>query len=98
MNVIRDIISSRAMLGAVVSNGQVVGAITLGDLVRKFSSLNGKIESLACLKALDCMSLSPAIISHVTVCSKADQIMADLRVNSLIVVNDDGFPMGLYTS
>lgn len=96
--VAKTILQKKALIAAVVESNMVVGAITLGDLVRSLSSSDETVGSFPSIIAGQCMSRNPILINHTTICSKADQIMTEAAVNSLIVVDDNGLPIGSYSS
>lgn len=94
--VAKVLIKSKALIAAVVSGDKVVGAITLGDLVRSLSSKDEDDASFANIYANECMGCKPILIDEATVCSEADMIMLETSVKSLIVVNQRGLPIGSY--
>jgi len=96
--VAKSILQNKALIAAVVENNMVVGAITLGDLVRSLSSSDESGVGLGSTNAGQCMSRNPILINQSTICSNADQIMIEAAVNSLIVVDDIGLPIGSYST
>jgi predicted transcriptional regulator len=81
-----------------VNCDKVVGAITLGDLVRSLSSKDEADASFANIYANECMGCKPIYIDQATVCSEADKIMEETGVKALIVVDQCGLPVGSYIS
>jgi arabinose-5-phosphate isomerase len=96
--VAESIIKNKALIAAVVEGNKLVGAITLGDLVRSLSSSNELGQSLSNINAMQCMNTNPMFVNQSTVCSLADKIMTEASVNSLIVIDVNGFPVGSYSS
>jgi len=96
--VAKVIIKNKALIAAVVNIDRVVGAITLGDLVRSLSSRDEVDACFANIYANECMGCKPIFIDQATVCSDADIIMIETGVKSLIVVDQCGLPIGSYIS
>ena len=89
-------ISQKALIGAVFENNTVVGAITLGDLVRTLSAIDGSSFDFSTQIAGEHMSANPVTVSHLTICTPGEEIMQRQGVNSLIVLDDHGSPVGAY--
>jgi arabinose-5-phosphate isomerase len=98
LSVAKSILKNKALIAAVVESNKVVGAITLGDLVRSLSSSNENGVNFVNVNAGQCMSDKPLFVNQNTICSHADQIMAESGVNSLIVIDVNGLPIGSYSS
>lgn len=97
LDVARKMITQKSLIAAVLDDSSVVGAITLGDLVRYLSSSEDSNTGFANKVASECMSRDPVFVSHLAICSEADQIMASSGVNSLIAVDESGKPIGSYS-
>lgn len=97
LDVAKTMIAQKSLIAAIVDDTNVVGAITLGDLVRSLSSSEKSNTGFANIAAGECMSRDPILVSHLAVCSEADQMMASTGVNSLIAVDESGRPVGSYS-
>ncbi len=82
--VILEISSKRLGATAVVSNKQLVGVITDGDLRRMLST----IHSLGETKANDIMSTNPKIIDYNSLAVEALKVMKANHISQLIVINN----------
>lgn len=96
VNAAKAIISNKALIGAVVDQQRVIGAITLGDIVRTLTSSRDDQDHFLDVIAGSCMSKDPILVSASSVCSDAETLMSESGVNSLIVINETGFPVGSY--
>ncbi len=97
LGVTKTLLKTKALIGAVVDRGSIVGAITLGDIVRTMSSeADDRIVSLGVPAAL-CMSRNPVTTPSTTLCSDADKMLVEKSVNSIIVLDLVGNPIGAYT-
>ena len=97
VNAAKTIIGSKALIGAVVDQQRVIGAITLGDIVRTLTSNQPDQNDFLGQTASSCMTKDPILVSSSSVCSEAESLMSEAGVNSLIVVNETGFPVGSYS-
>ncbi|MDB9775762.1 KpsF/GutQ family sugar-phosphate isomerase [Vicingaceae bacterium] len=82
--VILEISSKRLGATAVVSDKQLVGVITDGDLRRMLST----IHSLGETKANDIMSTNPKIIDYNSLAVEALKVMKANHISQLIVINN----------
>jgi arabinose-5-phosphate isomerase len=96
VNAAKTIIANKALIGAVVDQQRVIGAITLGDIVRALTSNRADQCEFIDKIASSCMSKDPILVSSSTVCSEAESLMSESEVNSLIVVDETGLPVGSY--
>lgn len=97
INAAKAIIGNKALIGAVVDQQRVVGAITLGDIVRIITSGPDGQHGFLDRTASSCMSKDPILVSASSVCSEAESLMSASGVNSLIVINERGLPVGSYS-
>lgn len=95
--VAKSILQKKALIAAVVENNTLLGAITLGDIVRSMSSSDEIGQKFASINASHCMSRKPIYVDKNAICSHADQIMANSGINSLIVVDENRLPIGSYS-
>jgi arabinose-5-phosphate isomerase len=84
--VISVISSGRLGMGAVVENGKIQGVITDGDIRRVLK--NEKEKALG-LKARDFYSKSPLSIGPHEKIVKAEEIMQDKKISTLLVIEDE---------
>ena len=89
--VILEISGKRLGVTAVVEDGQVVGAITDGDLRR---AIQHHAEIMK-LQAKDIMTRKPKTIHENTLAVDALQMMKDHQITNIFVVNDDNQYLGV---
>jgi arabinose-5-phosphate isomerase len=91
-NTIIEITSKRlGTTGVVNEEGKLVGIITDGDLRR----LLEKTMNISDLKAKDIMTRNPKTIAPDLLASFALQQMENYKITTLIVVNENNFPIGI---
>lgn len=86
-SVIHAISSSRFGLCVAINNGKIKGIITDGDIRR---AMTERQEEFFSFIAKDIMSASPIEISEDEKLTKAQRIMSDSKINSLLVTKDNG--------
>jgi len=90
--VIREMTDKRLGVTTVVdAAGRLVGIFTDGDL-RRAHFREGGIQNL---KARDCMSPSPKVISPDELAAKALSVMESFAITSLVIVDEAGRPAGV---
>ncbi|HET8858987.1 KpsF/GutQ family sugar-phosphate isomerase [Marivirga sp.] len=83
--VIHTISNGRLGLAIVEDNGILIGVITDGDLRR---GMNAQKESFLSLKAKDIMTKSPISIDKEMKLKKAEELMMERKINTLLVVEN----------
>jgi arabinose-5-phosphate isomerase len=80
--VINEMSSGRLGLAIVIDKGIIKGIITDGDLRRAMDKYESK---LFVLKASDIMTKNPKVISKTTMMAKAEEMMSEYKITSLLV-------------
>jgi len=91
-NVIHTITDGKSGIVVVVQNNKLVGIITDGDIRRAMENSEEKFFSLC---AKDIMSEDPKTIRPDTKLIDASSLMSASKINSLIVVNQENFLIGI---
>ena len=76
----------------VLSSGRIVGVVTDRDLVMRVLA---PLSEPSMLTAWDVMTRDPVCIDEEATLDKAIEIMRDRRLRRLIVLRQDGFPLGV---
>ncbi|MBL0708681.1 MAG: KpsF/GutQ family sugar-phosphate isomerase [Sulfurimonas sp.] len=91
-DIIHTITDGKCGLVVVVEDNKISGIITDGDIRRAMENTQDRFFTL---KAKDLMSLSPRTINQDEKLTIASDAMSEAKVNSLIVVDDTNFLIGI---
>ena len=86
------LIASNALIGAVMKDNHLVGAITLGDITRAIATTEDFSQPVNTF-----MSENPKWIHDTMPCSEADKVLEELSVGTLIVLDSSSNVIGFYS-